>query len=165
MFVISCKVGDNLHLISKRVFFLNNISKYRLLKLLLNMLSVYASNQNQMTLNVIIKQGLSYISPCQLWILYNSKNMYVSSFHFVLSCFVTSIEPVFWSISVLFLSFSYISYSFHLLRNSNWFIKKDVCFVVSVRFTLFRNEHISNVLVCFILFQSFAYISYPFNML
>ena len=36
--------------------------------------------------------------------------------------------------------------------------KKIVCFNVSFRFTLFRNEHISDCLVCYILFQSFPYI-------
>ena len=67
---------------------------------------------------------------------------------------------------ILFQSFSSISYSFHLLRNRNGFIKKkDVCFIVSFRFILFRNEHISNCLVCYILFQSFSSISYLFHLL
>ena len=67
---------------------------------------------------------------------------------------------------ILFQSFSSISYSFHLLRNRNGFIKKkDVCFIVSFRFTLFRNEHISNFLVSFILFQRFSTIFYSFHLL
>ena len=142
--------------------------------------------------------------------------MYVSSFHFVSPCFITSIFQMFglfhlvsefflyilfisfvlkqkWvykkkkdvcfivsfcftlfrnehisiflGFFILFQRFSSISYSFHLLRNRNGFIKKDVCFIVLFRFTLFRNEHISNFLVCFILFQSFSYISYLFHLL
>ena len=43
--------------------------------------------------------------------------------------------------------------------------KKDVCFIVPFHFTLFRNEHISNFLVCFILFQNFSCISYSFHLL
>ena len=67
---------------------------------------------------------------------------------------------------ILFQSFSSISYSFHLLRNRNGFIKKkDVCFIVSFHFILFCNEHISNCLVCYILFQSFSSISYLFHLL
>ena len=67
---------------------------------------------------------------------------------------------------ILFQSFSYISYSFHLLRNRNGFMKKkDVCFIDSFLFTLFSNEHISNCLVCYILFQRFSSISYSFHLL
>ena len=43
--------------------------------------------------------------------------------------------------------------------------KKDVCFIVSFRFTLFRNRHNSNFLVCFILFHRFSTISYSFHLL
>ena len=72
--------------------------------------------------------------------------MYVSSFHFVSLCLVTSIFQIFWSVSSCFTDFPHISYSFHLLRNRNGFIKKekDECFIVSFRFTLFRNEYILN---------------------
>ena len=69
------------------------------------------------------------------------------SFHFVSLCFVTSIffgllHPV---------SEIFLYYSFHLLPNRNGFIKKkDVCFIFSFRFTLFRNEHIFwSVTSCF----------------
>ena len=51
---------------------------------------------------------------------------------------------------ILFQGFSYIFYSFHLLRNRNGFIKKkDECFIVSFRFSLFCNEHILNFSSCF----------------
>ena len=84
--------------------------------------------------------------------------MYVSLFLFISPCFVTSIFQIFLVCCILFQSFSYISYLFHLLRNRNEFIKKkDVCFIVSFRFILFRNEHWISLLVCFILFQSFSY--------
>ena len=43
--------------------------------------------------------------------------------------------------------------------------KKDECFIVSFRFTLIRNEHISKCLVCYILFQRFSSISYSFHLL
>ena len=46
-----------------------------------------------------------------------------------------------------------------------WAKKKDECFIVSFRFTLFCNEHILNFLVCFILFQRFSSISYWFHLL
>ena len=81
---------------------------------------------------------------------------FIVSFPFTLFCY----EHIsnFLVCYILFQRFSSISYSFHLLRNRNGFIKKkDVCFIVSFRFTLFCNEHISNCLVCFILFQSFHY--------
>ena len=57
--------------------------------------------------------------------------LYVSSFHFVSFCFVTSIFQIFWSVSSCFRVFSYISYSFHLLRNGNGFIKKKKMYVSS----------------------------------
>ena len=41
--------------------------------------------------------------------------------------------------------------------------KKNVCFIVSLRFTLFRNELC--LLVCYILFQRFSSISYSFHLL
>ena len=57
-----------------------------------------------------------------------------------------------------------------MLRNRNVFFKKkkkkkDVCCIVSFRFTVFRNKHISNFFVCFILFQRFSTISYSFHLL
>ena len=66
---------------------------------------------------------------------------------------------------ILFQSFSYISFSFHLLRNRNGFIKKYICFIVSYCFALFRNKHWQWFLVCYILFQSFLYISWSFHLL
>ena len=77
----------------------------------------------------------------QKWV-YNkkeNKKMYVS-FRFIL--FLNEHNSNFLVCFILFQSFSYISYSFHLLRNRNGFKKKkDVCFIVSFYFTLFRNEH------------------------
>ena len=91
------------------------------------------------------------------------------------ACFIVSIRFTLFSNElwtsllvcyILFQSFSCISYTFHLLRNRNGFIKKkDECFIVSFRFTLFRNEHILIFLVCFILFQRFSSISYLFHLL
>ena len=70
------------------------------------------------------------------------KKMYVSLFHFVSLCFLTSIFQIVWSVSSCFRVF---------LKYLNRFIcyetemglykkKKDVCFIVTFRFTLFRNE-------------------------
>ena len=65
---------------------------------------------------------------------------------------------------ILFQRFSSISFSVHLLQNRNGFIKKSICFIVTLCYTLFCNEHISNCLVCYILFQSFSSISYSFHL-
>ena len=114
----------------------------------------------------ILFQSFSYISYS--FYLLQNRNEFIKKKGV---CFIVSLirnENItnFWVCFILFQRFSYISYSFHFLRNRNGFIKKkDVCFIVSFRFTLFRNEHISNFLVCFILFQSFSYISYSFHLL
>ena len=84
--------------------------------------------------------------------------MYISLFHSVSPCFITSFEQVFWSVSSCFRDFPlYLIRSICYETEMGLYIykKKDVCFIVSFRFILFRNEHISNFLVCFILFQSF----------
>ena len=92
--------------------------------------------------------------------------MYVSSFHSVSPCFVTSFEQVFWSVSSCFRDFPVYLIRFICYETEMGLLKKkDVCLIVSFRFTLFHNEHISNFLVCFILFQSFSYISYSFHLL
>ena len=80
--------------------------------------------------------------------------MYVSSFHFVSLCFVTSIFQIFGLFHpVPFQSFSCISYSFHLLLNRNGFIKNisvssfhyvSSCFVTSIEQVF---------MVCFICFR------------
>ena len=93
--------------------------------------------------------------------------MYVSSFLSISPCFVTSFEQVFCTVTSCFRVFLIYLIN-HLLRNRNGFLKKkkkDVCFIVSFRFTLFRNKHISNFLVSFILFQRFSTISYSFHLL
>ena len=108
--------------------------------------------------------------------------MYVSSFHFVSPCFITSIEQVFWSVSSCFRVFPIFLYILFVsfVMKQIWVYKRKkkkkkiktlrivfvssfhfvtLCFVtssdqgyrsVSIHFTLFRNEHISNFLVCFI---------------
>ena len=43
--------------------------------------------------------------------------------------------------------------------------KKEECFIVTFRFTLFRNKLWTSLLVCFILFQRFSSISYLFHLL
>ena len=90
--------------------------------------------------------------------------MNVSSFYFVLLCFVTSICQIFGlfhPVSEFFLYILFVSF----VTKQKWGYEKkkkkkyDVCFIVSFRFTLFRKELISIVLVSFILFKSFSYIS------
>ena len=93
------------------------------------------------------------------------KKMYVSSFYFVSPCFVTRIFQIFWSVSSCFRVFPLYLIHFVCYKTEMGLYIKNVCFIVSFRFTLFRNEHISNFLVCFILFQSFSYISYSFHLL
>ena len=92
--------------------------------------------------------------------------MYVSSFHSVSPCFVTSFEQVFWSVTSCFRVFLIYLVRFICYETEmGLYKKKDECFIVSFRFTLFRNEHILNFLVCFILFQRFSSISYWFHLL
>ena len=66
-------------------------------------------------------------------------------------------------VSEIFLYILFVSF----VTKQKWVYKKkkDVCFIVSFRFTLFRNEHISDCLVCYILFQRFSSISYSFHLL
>ena len=66
-------------------------------------------------------------------------------------------------VSEIFLYILFVSF----VTKQKWVYikKKDVCFIVSFRFTLFRNEHISDCLVCYILFQRFSSTSYSFHLL
>ena len=91
--------------------------------------------------------------------------MYVSSFHSVSPCFVTSFEQVFWSVTSCFRVFLYILIVSFVTKQKWVYKKNDVCFIVSFCFTLFRNEHILNFLVCFILFQRFSTVSNSFHLL
>ena len=63
----------------------------------------------------------------QKWVYKKKKKMYVSSFHSVSLCFVTSIFQIFWSVSSCFRVFPI----YHLLRNRNGFIKKKNMYVSS----------------------------------
>ena len=101
----------------------------------------------------------------QKWV-YKKKKMYVSLFHFVSPCFVTSFEQVFWSVTSCFRVFLIYLNRFICYETEMGFLKKKGCiFIVSFRFTLFRNEYISNFLVSFILFQRYSTISYSFHLL
>ena len=92
--------------------------------------------------------------------------MYVSSFHSVSLCFVTSIFQIIWSVTSCFRDFPLYLIRFICYETEMGLLKKkDVCFIVSFRFTLFRNEHISNCLVCYILFQRFSSIFSSFHLL
>ena len=104
---------------------------------------------------------ISFVTK-QKWVYKKKKDVcFIVSFRFTL--FRNEHISNFFVCFILFQSFSSISYSFHLLRNRNGFIKKkDVCFIP---FHSVSNEHISNFLVCFILFQSFSSISYSFHLL
>ena len=65
---------------------------------------------------------------------------------------------LFHPVSEIFLYILFVSF----VTKQKWVYKKkkDVCFIVSFHFTLFRNEHISNCLVCYIQFQIFLYVLY-----
>ena len=91
--------------------------------------------------------------------------MYVSSFHFVSPCFVTSIFQNFWSVSSCSEFFLYILFVSFVTKQKWVYKKKDVCLIVSFCFILFCNKHWTSLLVSFILFQSFSFISYSIHLL
>ena len=86
--------------------------------------------------------------------------MYVSSFHSVSPCFVTSFEQVFCTVTSCLVTneTNETDHQWELLLVC--FIcpyilaKKSICFIVTLRYTLFRNKHWPRCLNCFILFRN-----------
>ena len=74
------------------------------------------------------------------------KKMYVSAFHLVSFCFITSIFQIVWSVSSCFRDFPLYLIRF-IVTKQKWVHKKkkQVCFIVSFHFILFCNKHISNL--------------------
>ena len=88
--------------------------------------------------------------------LYKKKKMYVSLFHSVSLCFLTSIFQFFGLFHPVSEIFHYILFvSFVTKQKWVYRKKKDECFIVSFHFDLFRNEHILNFLVCFRVFPMY----------
>ena len=92
----------------------------------------------------------------QKWV-YKKNKMYVSSFHFVSLCFIMSCFKffgLFHPVSEFFLYILIVSF----VRKQKWaykknfLAKKSICFIVTFRFTLFRNNHRPRCLNSFILF-------------
>ena len=85
--------------------------------------------------------------------------MYVLSFHFISLCFVTSIFQIVWSVTSSFRDFPlclirFICYETEMGLWKKCLAKKSICFIVTLRYTLFRNKNWPRCLNCFILFRN-----------